>query len=428
MDPMAWLGTLDSYERTGRLTRPTLDRITALASALGNPQLRYPVIHVTGTNGKGSTTAMIARLLTEHGLRVGTYTSPHVERLGERIALDGRPATDDELSRAIGQVATAAGQTGVTPSWFEAITAAGLFQLARWQVDVAVVEVGMLGTWDATNIVPGRVAVVTNIALDHTDMAGPTRTAIATEKAGIVKPGATLVLGESDRALWPIFTARRPGRVLARGRELNWRARDVGIGGSVVDLSNPWGTREGIRIGLRGRHQCDNALLALTAAEAFLDEAIPNPVVDRALAATRLPGRFEIAGSDPVVIVDGAHNPAGAAALARAVDDTVGDARPRVLLYGALAGRDPAEFLRSFGMDRVDLVITTEPNSPRALPAVELANTVRAAGTRAISVADPAGALVEAAAAAGAHGVVVVTGSLYLTPLTTDTYTPLRSG
>jgi dihydrofolate synthase / folylpolyglutamate synthase len=411
---IAYLDGLSSYEQTGRLEHPTTERIARLAAALGNPQRSYPVIHLTGTNGKGSTTAMIASLLAGQGLRVGTYTSPHLSRIAERITIGGEPAQDRDLAEAIARVAQAAAETGITPSWFEALTAAGLWLLAARSVDVAVVEVGMLGRWDATNIVNGNVAVVTNVQLDHTDVAGPSRAAIATEKSGIIKPGATLVLGEQDPSLRPIFEAQRPARILTAGREMSWRNRRPAPVGSVVDLVNPWGARSGIRVGMTGSHQCDNALLALTAAEAFIETSIPAASVDTALAGTHVPGRFEIVRTDPVVVLDGAHNPAGAAALRRAVEESFARITPRILLCGVLAGRDPVEFLDQVGARAADLVVTTEPRSPRALSASVLAEAARSFGVPAAAVSDPGRALAAAMNASGSHGVIVATGSLYL--------------
>jgi len=411
---VAYLEGLAGYEQTGRLERPTLERMARLAGAMGSPQRAYPVIHLTGTNGKGSTAAMTAALLGGLGLRAGTYTSPHVTRLAERVAIDGEPVAGEDLARAVSQVRQAAARAGVTPSWFEAVTAAGLWLLAEAGIDVAVIEVGMLGRWDATNVADGTVAVITNVQLDHTDVAGPTRAAIAAEKAGIIKPGATLVLGEQDPGLRAVFEARRPARILAAGQEMTWRNRCLTPAGSLVDLVNPWGIRAGVAVGMIGAHQCDNALLALTAAEAFTGAPIPAAAVTAALGGTRVPGRLEIVGASPVVVLDGAHNPAGAAALRRAIEENFGSLTPRILLCGTLAGRDPVDFLDQAGVRSADLVVTTEPASPRAMPADVLARQVRRFGVPATPVPRPAQALPAAVTAAGRTGLVVAAGSLYL--------------
>jgi dihydrofolate synthase / folylpolyglutamate synthase len=411
---MAYLEGLTGYEQTGRLEHPAIERMARLVGALGDPQRAYPVIHLTGTNGKGSTAAMIAGLLSGQGLKVGTCTSPHITRLAERITIGGQPVADEDLARAVEQVRQAAVRSRVTPSWFEAVTAAGFWLLAAARVDVAVVEVGMLGRWDATNVADGAVAVVTNVQLDHTDVAGPTRAAIATEKAGIVKPGATLILGERDPGLRPIFEAQHPARILAAGQEMTWRNRHPAPGGSVVDLVNPWGLRAGVQVGMTGGHQCGNALLALTAAEAFTGTPIPAAAVSAALGAAHVPGRFEIIGASPVVALDGAHNPAAAAALRRTIEENFASVTPRILLYGVLAGRDPVEFLEEIDVRSTDLVVTTEPASPRAMPADVLAGIVRGFGVPVVSVERPEQALSAAVQAAGCQGLVVATGSLYL--------------
>jgi dihydrofolate synthase / folylpolyglutamate synthase len=411
---MAYLDGLTGYEQTGRLGSPTLERMGRLVDAMGSPQHAYPVIHLTGTNGKGSTAAMTAALLRGQGLRVGTYTSPHITRLAERVAIEGEPVADEDLARAVSQVRQAAARAEVTPSWFEAVTAAGLWLLAAARVDVAVIEVGMLGRWDATNVADGTVAVITNVELDHAEVAGPTLAAIAAEKAGIIKPGATLVLGERDPALRPIFEARRPARILAAGQEMTWRNRRLTPAGSLVDLVSPSGIRAGMVVGMIGAHQCDNALLALTAAEAFTGAPIPAASVTAALSSTHVPGRLEIVGASPVVALDGAHNPAGAAALRRAIEENFGSLTPRILLCGTLVGRDPVEFLDQVGVRSADLVVTTEPASRRAMPADLLAKEVRSFGVPATPVPRPAQALSAAVTAAGRAGMVVATGSLHL--------------
>jgi dihydrofolate synthase / folylpolyglutamate synthase len=357
---------------------------------------------------------MTAALLRGQGLKVGTCTSPHISRLAERVTIDGAPVTDEDLARAVDQVRRAAVRAGVTPSWFEAVTAAAFWLLAAAGVDVAVIEVGMLGRWDATNIADGDVAVITNVQLDHTDVAGPTRAAIAAEKAGIIKPGAVLVLGETDPALRAFFEARQPGRILTAGREMTRRNRRVTPAGSLADLANPWGIRAGVTIGMPGAHQCDNALLALTAAEAFTGAPIPVAAVSAALGAVAVPGRFEIAGASPVTVRDGAHNPAAAAALRQAVEERFASLTPRILVFGALAGRDPAAFLDQAGVRSAGLVITTEPASPRAVHANVLAEAADGFGVPVTPVPRPARALAAARAAAGRGGLVLATGSLHL--------------
>jgi dihydrofolate synthase/folylpolyglutamate synthase len=409
----AYLGSLTGYERTGVLANPTLGRITALLGALGDPHRWFRSIHVTGTNGKGSVSAMAAALLAEHGLAVGTYTSPHVDRLGERVTVQGRPTDDEAMDLAVGAVRNAATSLGITPTWFEVVTAAAFWLLADRRVDVAVVEVGMLGRWDATNVISGDVAVVTNVELDHTDLAGPTRADVAREKAGIVEPGATLVLGERDPALRPLFEAAAPERIVAVGEELAWSGRRATATGSVVDLQTARGEHRAVRVGMPGAHQCSNALLAAAAVEEFLDVALATSVVDRSLARVGVPGRCEIAHRAPLVVLDGAHNPAGLAALRDTIAELRRPSAQAVLVCGVLGGRDLVRALHTLAAD-FDVVIASEPRSTRAVPATTLGAALRDRGRTAAVVPDPARAVEAAMAAAGREGTVLVTGSLHL--------------
>lgn len=411
---LTYLDGLANYDRTGKVQHPTTERMVRLVEAMGQPQRRYPVIHVTGTNGKGSTTAMAAALLRAEGLRVGTYTSPHLERLGERVNVDGRAVTDEQLAAAIARVADAAERLGLLPSWFEAVTAAGFAILSEESVDVGVIEVGMLGRWDATNVVHGQVAVITNVGLDHIDVAGPTRRHVAYEKAGIIKSGSVLVLGEQDPELRFLFEDACPSRILTRQREIRRDNRIVTDEGSTIDIVTPWGSHVGVPIGLEGPHQCDNALLAVSAAEAFLGRALKTPVAQHALATPPLSGRFEVVARNPDIILDGAHNQDGAAALRLVVAERLKRRRPRILVWGMLGGRDPNDFLAALGPTDFDLIITTEPRVPRAVSAEILARAVELWGVRVLVTPSLDAAIDMAVEVAGQLGAVLIAGSLYL--------------
>lgn len=408
-----YLSKLTGWESTGRLTSPSLARIKAITAVLGHPQTAFPSVHVTGTNGKGSTTAMTAALLRAAGHRVGSYTSPHVCDLTERVQLDGKPVEHSVLDRALARVAEAATGCGVVPTWFEAMTAAGLLVFAERPVDVAVIEVGMLGRWDATNVVDGVVAVVTNVELDHTELAGPSRSAVAAEKAGIVKPGSMLVLGEPDPALRPLFLGHGQTRTCIAGEELRLRHRGGWGDGSIVDLYTATGSHRHVRLGAPGRHQAGNALLAVTAAEAIHGMALPTTTIDSVLGAIRLPGRMQTVATDPLVIVDGAHNRAAARALREAVDQ-IPTSGPRVLVYGTLAGRDPRAFLEAVHPDSFAHIVLTQPDSPRAVPATGLLAAAARDGPAATVCPEARVALRTARKLAGSDGLVLVTGSLSL--------------
>lgn len=311
---------------------PTLDRIAALATLLGDPQRACPVIHVTGTNGKTSTARMIETLLRARGLRTGLYTSPHLSSIRERISIDGEPLSAEDFGAAYEDVAPYAamvdGQQALRLSFFEMLTAMAFASFADAPVDVAVVEVGLGGTWDATNIADGDVAVVTPVALDHTAYLGDTVEAIATEKAGIIKPGAVAVLARQNEPAAAAL-ARRAAEVTAdvrtEGTDFAVTARDLAVGGQRIEIAGLKGSYPDLLLPLFGAHQAENAACALAAVEAFSGSGPLDAVLVRqAFAAVTAPGRLEVVRRSPVVIVDSAHNPAGMAVSVAAVTEAFG--------------------------------------------------------------------------------------------------------
>ena len=392
----------------------SLDRMRRLIDVLGQPQRSYPVIHLTGTNGKGSSARMIAALLRESGLSVGTYTSPHLERLNERLVWDGLPVDDDTLAEQLSAVAAVEELAGVRPSYFEIVTAAAFRWFADLAVDVAVVEVGLLGRYDATNVADGQVAVITNVGQDHTDAKGDWRAAIAEEKAGIVKPGATLVLGEADPALAPIFDRAGAGAIWRRGEDFDCDANRIALGGRLVDLRTPGATVEEVFLPLHGAHKGDNAAVALAAVEAFFGRPVPPDLVSAALAQVRVPGRFEVVRRDPTVVLDCAHNVDGAAAAARTLVEEFTLNGTVILVTGLLEGRDPAEMLTALGADEAGLLVACTPRSPRAIPAPRIAAEADRLGIVAEAVPDVLDAVMRALAVAGPDDLVLITGSFYV--------------
>jgi dihydrofolate synthase/folylpolyglutamate synthase len=417
-DPVSateYLAGLSGYEVSGAIDAPGTRRIAAITDGLGTPNRRFPAVHITGTNGKGSTSAMTTRLLRSQGLRVGTYTSPHTTHVTERITVDENPVSAEELAGALGRVAWMSRRIGVTPSWFEAVTAAAFTVFANVRVDAAVVEVGMLGRWDATNIIDSTVAVVTNVDLDHTEFAGPSRMHIAVEKAGIIRPGTTLVLGETDPDMLPIFLTRKPGRLLQLGVEITVARRELSASGSTVDLVTPWGIHREVPINLLGAHQTRNAALALAAAQAFLESPIDVAAVRHALGAVRLNGRAEVVRSaEPVIIVDGAHNAAAGRALRDTLDEYFPTPARRVLVCAVSGNRDPSEVLGGIGVKDFDLVIATQVHSTSSASAESVSAAARRSDVPAMTTPDIATALHTAVTSAGTDGLVVVAGSLYL--------------
>jgi dihydrofolate synthase/folylpolyglutamate synthase len=397
--------------------------VRRLVELMGDPQNTYPVIHVTGTNGKGSAVRMITALLAARGLRVGTYTSPHLEKLNERMAWNGEPISDEDLAEVIGAVAELEPLLESPPTYFEILTSAAFRWFADVAVDVAVIEVGLGGRWDATNIVDGQVAVLTNVSLDHAETIGPGLTDIATEKVGIVKPGSTFVLGETSPLLRSVFDGSPANETWIKGEDFRCGRNLLAHEGRVVDLATPGAGYENVYLPVHGAYQGDNAAVALAAVEAFFGAPLAEEVVAEAFAAVRLPGRLEVVTRHPICVLDGAHNPAGALAATAALDEAFGPAiTGRILVIGMLQGRDPVEMLRCFGVSgdqrslagRARLVVACPPPSPRALPASEVAAAARALGTDAEETSSVSEAMATALALAGEADLVHVTGSLYV--------------
>ena len=308
---------------------PTLDRVAAVMELLGDPQRSFRVIHLTGTNGKTSTTRMIEALCREHGLRTGRFTSPHLHSMRERIAVDGEPVSADVLVQTWDEVAPiidlvdarSAADGGPRMTFFEVLVVLAYAVFADAPVDVAVVEVGMGGRWDATNVADGDVAVVTPIDIDHTHFLGSTVEEIATEKAGIVKPGAVLVTAAQDPAVAEILTERVEqvsARRYAADEDFGVVSREVALGGQLLGFRGLAGDYDEVFLPLHGEHQAANAALALVAVEAFLgggERRLDPDVVRAGFAAVTSPGRLEVVRRSPTILVDAAHNPHGAAAL-----------------------------------------------------------------------------------------------------------------
>jgi len=428
-DVRAWLDSHTNLERmvgvpsgsTRRVEPEPLSRMEALVELLGSPQLQYPAIHITGTNGKTSVARMVTALLVADGLSVGTDTSPYLERFNERVSWNGEPIPDADLDRILGQLAALEGLLDEQPSYFELIHGVALTWFADVAVDVAVIEVGLGGLWDATNVVHGQVAVVTNVALDHVEYLGHTRAEIATEKAGIVEPGATLVLGETDPDLVPIFLAPGPGEVLLRGRDFLVASNRPAVGGRVLDLVTPRGTRHDVFLPLHGAHQGDNAAVALATTEAFLGRALGDDVVTEGFASVTTPGRLEIVGREPLVVIDGTKNVAGAHAVQAALDDEFPTPRDgdvtRTWVVGILQQKDAREMLDALGVRAGDRVVATRPEITRAREPREVADAAVALGVAPdqVDVVDAvADAVQHAIDTSGPRDQVVVAGSLYV--------------
>ncbi len=392
----------------------SLDRMRRFVAILGNPQASLPVVHVTGTNGKGSTSRMITRVLMAEGLRVGTYSSPHLARYNERFRIDDVDIDDTMLAGLLTMSSAAEDELGERLMPFEVLTGAALKWFADQRVDVAVIEVGVLGRFDATNVSDGRVAVVTNIGFDHTNGQGDWQLRIAEEKAGIVKPGAHLVLGAIDTRLGLAFAAQHPNATWRLGHDVTITADIATPVGRRVSIRTPAQTIHDLELPLFGAHQAANCALAIAAATAFLGRALRESSARSGLSDVRMPARLETVRLHPTVVVDGAHNPDAARALARAVHDDMPCAGRRTLVLGLLAGRDPTAMLDALDVTQFDQVITCTPPTARARPARELAEAAIQLGCSARAIDDIGEALQTALSEAGADDQIIVTGSIYL--------------
>lgn len=399
----------------GKLEGLTIEPMARLMAVMGEPQATYPVIHITGTNGKGTVARMVTALLVEHGLTVGTYTSPHLLRVNERIRRNGEPIDDDAFAAMVADVVDLAPLAGVEPSYFELLTAGALGWFAQEAVDVAVVEVGLLGRYDATNVVDAHVAVITSVGLDHTDGEGDWRAAVAWEKAGIVGEGTFLVLGENDPELRHVFVEEAGDDLWVRDEDFGVSDDAVAVGGHVAELFTPGHAIDQVVVPLHGRHQVDNAAVALAAVEAFFARPVEPDVVRAGFAKVTAPGRFEVLSRAPLVIVDGAHNAPGAAAAAETFAEEFHVDGRRILVLGFLAGpgRDVDALVDAFDVAGADAVVACAPESPRAVEPELIAAAARARGTHAEVADSVADAVATALLAADDADAVLVTGSLY---------------
>ncbi len=411
----AFLDSHSVYEKSGRIDSPSTANIERLVQLMGDPHLAYRTIHITGTNGKGSTSQMVTKLLMAHGLRVGTYTSPHLERVNERMMINGLPVSDEELAENVLAIAELEPMVDGRLSYFDIMTAVAFRWFANSAVDVGVIEVGLLGRWDATNVVQSDVAVLTNVSLDHTEFAGPTHAHIAREKVGIVKPSSVFVQGETRPDLEEIFAAAQCSRRVTRNRHFELTHNDLAVGGRLVSMRTTRATYEEIFVPLHGSHQGDNALAALVAVEEFFDHAIDRSVLDEAFASVVMPGRFEVMGHQPLVIVDGAHNVGGAEVCSDVFFNDFQVEGRRLLVVGMLKSREPRELLGALRADEFDVVVCCTAPTPRGTQANDVATAAREIGCEEVlAIDDIDAALLYAYRQMRGEDALLVAGSLYV--------------
>jgi dihydrofolate synthase/folylpolyglutamate synthase len=357
---------------------PSLDRILALVDALGSPHLTYPTIHIAGTNGKTSTARMIDQLLANLGYRVGRYTSPHLESFTERISIKGEPISDLEMIKTYEDIHLYLDLIDSRQphpiSYFEALTAMAFVAFAEHPVDIAVIEAGMGGQWDATNVISSQVSVMTPIGLDHMEYLGNTVEAIAQTKAGIFKPESNVVLAAQSAQVAKVLlaqVAKVSAQPFRQGVEFSLKNRALAVGGQLLSIQGVHGDYDEIFLPLYGDHQGNNAAVALAAVEVFAGVKLDTELVQDAFSKVSSPGRCEIVYKDPTVIIDAAHNPHGVSAIANTLN-TEFDFELVVGVVAVLADKDVAGILKNLATT-LDYLVITENGSNRAMNKDELA-------------------------------------------------------
>lgn len=434
------LAYLERLRRLG--SRPGLERIRELLQLAGNPERDYEIIHVTGTNGKGSVTSMIASILKAAGYRVGMFTSPYLETVTESIKVDGEDISPRDYARVVSELAPLAARVGERlqslrvdetqpardraglpadiplPTEFEFLTAAAFYFFSRKQIDLAVVEVGLGGASDATNVIPAPLAaVITNVGYDHMNLLGDSLRVIAQEKAGIIKRGSLVITAAQDPEVLAVLkreVIKKGCDLFQVGRDLTWTEKEYSRGGQVIEIRGPWRDLDGLRINLLGRHQQINAATAIMTLEALAQQGlrIPEEAIRQGLASVSWPGRFEVFPGSPTLILDGAHNRDGALVLKRALEDTFPGLKATIVL-SVLKDKEVGQILDILS-PLAGKVIATQSKNPRVLPAQALAEAVKGRGVAVEVIGEAAEALERAQAICGPEELVLVTGSLYL--------------
>ncbi len=418
MDYAQTLAYLDGHIGLGG--GPGLDRIQTLMDLMGHPEQGYPIIHVAGTNGKTSTSRLATLILVAHGLTTGTYTSPHLQVVEERLAVNSRIAKPEEFALAVSDVAAFVDlleeRGEALFSYFELITGASFAYFAEEAVNAAVIEVGLGGRLDATNVVDAEVCVVTSIGLDHTELLGDDVASIAAEKAAIAGPSSIMISGPLPDAALDVVTARvRELGIHHRhyGPDFGAEHAERGIGGWLATIAGAEARYEEVFLPLHGRYQLTNLAVATASVEALLGDRLDADAVRVAAAAATAPGRMEPLASSPLVMVDGAHNPDGVAVLAEALTEEFPTTRWHIVL-GVMGDKKVEPMIRHLAPLAVG-VVATAVSSQRAVPAEELAGMVRPlVDVEVLHSGDVGAALDMARTEAGPKGAVLVTGSLYL--------------
>ena len=396
----------------GRIHGLSLAAMSQLMECMGEPHKDLRAIHVTGTNGKGSVVSMTESLLSSKGLRVGSYMSPHVDTIRERFTLTGSQITEEIFAEIIFHVSQYVESHELEPSYFELLTAAAILLFSNEGVDAAVVEVGILGRFDATNVLEGEVAVITNIGKDHTDGSEGWRRSIAAEKAGIIVENRPLLLGNPEEDVVDLFLLEKPEPLFQYGKDFFVENSLSAVGGQVINIKGIFGEYEEIFLPLYGNRQAQNAALSLATAEVFLEGSLPEEVVEDAFGGLSIPGRLEVLSHRPLVLVDGAHNKDSANHLAETINDVFPESR-RILLLGALEPHSPEEIFSELKAISPEIVIVHAAPSPRAIDPNKLEEVARRLGLDVERAESPYEAALKALRTGGEEDLIVSAGSFY---------------
>ncbi|MDA8025666.1 MAG: Mur ligase family protein [Actinomycetota bacterium] len=410
-DAIGWLNSLNNFEKSRRFeTDPTNWQVGELLGRLGVDKSTFDMIHITGTNGKGSVATLSAKILTLLGRRVGVFKSPHVNAFNERISIDSLPIDEDVFASEALLVRELADHLGLKLTWFEALTAIAYSSFFAEGVDVAVVEVGIGGSFDATNVYDAEVSVITNVGHDHLELIGPTLEDVARDKSGIIKANSAAVVGLVDDDLFDVISRRDAASISRFGVEISLQERSSALGGQVIDFRTRRSYFSDVYLSAYGLHQAINAVTAVAAVEELERKSVNPTVVAEACATFYMPGRIEVVSKEPVVILDGAHNKEAIEALTGVVRDDFGGFSKYVAVISTLEQKQSAQILEVLS-EAFDYFILTTANLEVSTSVDTLVEIARFSGYK-FGIADniPA-ALEDAIAVAGNDGIVVVTGS-----------------
>lgn len=418
-EALSWLESHVDFERIApnRQAIPTLEPVRDILAQFADPQGDYPTIHITGTNGKGTTTTITSALLYATGLRVGTFTSPDLHAINERIAVNGSPIDDESFIALLERLSDVEAVTGIALTRFELLTVAALLHFSDEGVDVAVIEVGMGGTWDSTNVIDSDVAVLTNVDLDHTAVLGSTVGEIASDKVGIFRSEGIAIVGTTNAIVVEIAQQRAKdldATLWLLDDEFVLEDNELAVGGRAITVRTPYARYEEVLVDLHGIHQGVNAATAIVTAEAFLGRALGEDVVATTLSNVHMPGRMEVIARSPMIVVDGAHNPAGIRALVATLDGAFDVRGERRCVLGMLTGRDVEDMITPLLGAGFSEFYCCAPHSPRAVPAGEVVAALQRNGAIAYEHPNAKVALAHARERSTDDDLIVVTGSLYL--------------